>query len=133
MLQTGIERISILLSHPGNKRHTFLLPCQLRFAMLSLVRIKPRRRYHANTLVFSGIFIFQIILLFSTNPRGWIIALYMESTENLPFSFRFQQNSFAPCVKWTKENLGSNSFQDASWGLTRSLRTSQLVGMIPSP
>jgi hypothetical protein len=43
--------------------------------------------------IFKDIFIFQIVLLLTTNTIGWISALYMESTENLPLPCRFHQNS----------------------------------------
>jgi hypothetical protein len=76
----------LIVSSWGQKTH-FLQPCQFRFASLSLVKMTPLRRYHPNTFIHSGIFNFQSLLLltFSNGRSGWISALYMEATENLPF------------------------------------------------
>jgi hypothetical protein len=72
----GIEKTSALLSHPDDGKHITLLPCQFRFARLSLVRITPLQRYHPNTLILNGIFSFQnLLLLFLSN--------YVPHIENL--------------------------------------------------
>jgi len=103
----------VMVSSCWQKTH-FLLPCQLRLARLSLVRITPRRKYHANTLVFSGIFIFQSLLLLelSTGISGRMSVLYIESTENLSFFVRFHWNLSGPSDKWIESNRMSKSFQD---------------------
>ena len=86
-----------IVSSCGQNIH-FVLPCQFRLTRLSFVRMTPLRRYHVNTLILSGIFICHIFLLSSTGTSECTKALYMESTENLPFSHRFQRNSSGPCV-----------------------------------
>jgi hypothetical protein len=83
----------LILSSWWQKTHV-LLPFQFRFARLSLVKITPLRRYHSNTLICNGSFNFQslLLLILSLGKSGWISALYMDATQNLPFSCRFQQN-----------------------------------------
>ena len=88
----------LIVSFWWQKTH-FVLPCQFHLTRLSLVRITPWWRYQANILIFRGIFIFQILLLWSTGMTGWTSALYIEPTENLPFPCRFQRNSSRPHVK----------------------------------
>jgi hypothetical protein len=77
----------------------FLLSCQFRFVRLSLVSLF--RRYHPNTLIRKWSFNFQSLLLsfLSIGMLGWINTLYIESTENLPFLWRFQRNTFRPSCK----------------------------------
>ena len=107
----------------------FLLPYQFRLARLSFVRIAPRRRYHAKILVFSGIFIFQILLLLSTGTTGCIKTLYMESTGNLPSSLRFHRNLSGPCVSWTEVKRCNKAFQDACLGP----KINFFGGKVPAP
>ena len=111
----------LIVSSLWQKTH-LLLPWQFRFARLSLVRITPRRRYHAKTLFFSGIFIDQIFLLLSTGTSGWISALYILSTVNLPLLCKLHRNSSVPCVKLTEPSRCSNSCHAVNLGPTRSLR-----------
>ena len=96
--------------------NTLFTSMPIPLARLSLVRITPWQRYHANTLVLSGIFIFQIFLLLSTGVLGWIKALYIESTEKFPLVPIFQRNSLGPCVSWTVARRYSKAFQDACLG-----------------
>jgi hypothetical protein len=85
-----------------NKQTHFVLPCQFRFARLSLVRTTPLRRYYPNTFIRNGIFNFQslLLLIFSIDTSGKIRALYIEATENLPFLCKFQWNSSCPGCSW---------------------------------
>jgi hypothetical protein len=98
----------------------FLVPCQLRFTRVSLVRITPLRRYQAKTFVFNGIFIDQIFVFLKTGVSDWINALYIESTENLPLSFRFYRTTSDPCNNWTRSSRWSKVFQATSLGPMRS-------------
>ena len=112
----------------------FLLPCQLRLASLSFIRITPRRRYHANTLVFSGIFIFQILLLslMSTWTSGKIKALYIESTKNLPFFVWFQRNLSGPSDSWMASKRMSKVFQDTCLVPSKLLLNETFGGEVPN-
>ena len=92
------------------------LPCQFLLIRLSLVRMTPRRRYHAKILFLRGIFIFQIFLLLSTGTSDWIKALYIESTENCPFPWRFHRNTSDPCENYTVDNRWSRMFHEWSMG-----------------
>jgi hypothetical protein len=94
----------LIVSSWWQKIH-LVLPCQFRFTRLSLVRITPRRRYHAKILVFSGIFIFQIFLLLSTGISDWIIALYKEATEKMPLACRFHRNTSDPAESWIESKI----------------------------
>jgi hypothetical protein len=80
----------LIVSSWWQKTH-FLLPCQFCFARLSFVKITPLRRYHPNTFIHNGGFNFQSLslLTLSIGTCGKIRALYVEATENLPFSWRF--------------------------------------------
>ena len=97
------------------------LPCQFLLITLSLVRMTPRRRYHAKILFLRGIFIFQIFLLLSTGTSDWINALYIDSTENCPFSCRFHRNTSDPCDNCSVDNRWSRMFHDWSLGPIKSL------------
>jgi hypothetical protein len=88
-----------------------ILPCKLRFMRFYLVRITPRRRYHKKTLVFSGIFIFQIFLLLSNDT--WV--LYIESTKTLPLSCRFYKNSSVSYVVAKHSKMLTNDQRDLFW------------------
>jgi hypothetical protein len=71
------------------------------------------RRYHVNALVFSGIFIFPNFKLLSTGISGWIQALYIEATENIPLPVRFQRKTLDPWDNWTESRRCNKSFHDA--------------------
>jgi hypothetical protein len=83
------------------------------------VRMTPRRRYHANTFVFSAIFIFQIFKLLSTVILGWINVLYIEATEKIPLPVRFQRKSSDPCINWAKSRRRNKAFHDTCLGPMR--------------
>ena len=78
----------------------FVLPYQLRLKRLSLIRITPRRAYHAKKLIFDGSFIFQSFLSLFGGISDWIKALYMESTVNKPFWCRFQWKISGSGIRW---------------------------------
>ena len=88
------------------------IPCRFLLIRLYLLRMTPRRRYHAKNLFLRGIFIFQIFLLLSTGTSNWINALYIESTENCPFSWRFHRNTSDPCENCTMDKPLE---QDVPW------------------
>jgi hypothetical protein len=106
----------LIVSSWRQKTH-LLLPCQLRLTRLSLVRITPLRRYQAKTFVFNGIFIDQIFVFLKTGVSDWINALYIESTENLPVSFRFHRTTSDPCNNWTLSSrwLGNTVLGSTVW------------------
>jgi hypothetical protein len=82
------------------------------------------------TLVLSGIFIFQFILLWSTGTLGWIKALYIESTEKVPFSVRFQRNTSGPGVSWTVSRHHNKSFHNTCLGPMRLLLNNTFGGKV---
>ena len=92
----------------------FLLPCQLRFVKLSFVKITPLHRYHEKILIFNGTFIFYRCLLLMTGISEFTNALYMESTEYLPFRSRLQRNSSRPGVNWIPASLCWRACHDAN-------------------
>ena len=102
-------------------KDTLWTPFQLLLIRLSLVRMTPRRRYHAMILFLSGIFIFQIFLLLSTGTSDWINAPYIDSNENCPFPCRFDQKTSDPCGNCTMDNRSSRMFHDWSLGPIKSL------------
>jgi hypothetical protein len=87
------------------------LTCRSPLGLLSVVQQVNRFRIIFNKLIdenikiffFKDIF-FQIVLLLTTDTIGWISALYMESTENVPLSYRFHQNSSVPTLIGLKLN-----------------------------
>jgi hypothetical protein len=60
------------------------------FSKVILCKIDTFTKIARKKIVFSGIFIFHIILQLTIGSVGWIKALYMESIQNKPFSVRFQ-------------------------------------------
>ena len=109
-----------IISSCGQNTHC-VLPCQFLLIRLSLVRMTPRRRYHANILFLSGIFIFHIFLLLSTGTSDWINTLYMDSTENCPFPWRFHWNTSYRCDNCTVNNRRSRVLHDWNLGPIKSL------------
>jgi hypothetical protein len=103
-----------VVSYWWQKTHVLLY--HFLFTRLSLVRMIPPRRYHVKTLVFNGIFIFQIILLLKAGIIGWIKALYMESTEKKYPRLDSTETHSTPASNWLKPNW-SKACQDASRGL----------------
>jgi hypothetical protein len=103
----------LIVSSWWQKTH-FLQPCQFCFTRLSLVKMTSLCRYHPNTFIHNGIFNFQNLLLLtlSNGISGWINKLYMEATEKLSFSWRFQQNSSCLNYKWIFVKHKSKAFQN---------------------
>jgi hypothetical protein len=69
------------------------------------------------TFVLSRIFIFQIFLLLSTGPSGWVRALYIESIEKVIFSVRFHDACLGPNKLLLNDTFGgedSNTFASVS-------------------
>ena len=99
----------------------------------------PRRRYHAKILFLRAIFIFQIFLLLSTGTSDWINALYIDSTENWPFLWRFHRKTSDPCDNCTMDNRWSTMFHDWNLGPIKSLlnvtfgRNDSIIMTIVSP
>jgi hypothetical protein len=110
----------------------FLLPCQFRFARLFLVKITPLCRYNPNTFIRNRIFNFKACYykFYQSGISGWISALYMEASENLLFSWRFQQNSSCPVYKWIFANHRSKAFQDTSLWPDKSLLNDTFGGEV---
>jgi hypothetical protein len=74
----------------------------------------PRKK-----IVWSGIFIFQKVLLLLTGNFGWTIALYMELTGNL--LLRTPLKFICPCIKLTKAKHWSKACHDANLKPIKSL------------
>jgi hypothetical protein len=92
----------------------FLQPCQFLFARLSLVIITPLQRYGPNNLILNRIFNFQSLLCLSIGTSGWINALYMEPTGNLPFLWRFHLNLSGPVCRWTLATCWSKAHDEST-------------------
>jgi hypothetical protein len=103
----------LIVSSWCQKTH-LLFTCQLCLARLSLVRISPGRRYQPKILVFRRIFIFYFFLLLSTDISDWIIALYKESTEKVPLTYRLHRNSSGPGDNLIVAKCRSNGFHTVS-------------------
>jgi hypothetical protein len=112
----------LIVSSWWQKIHS-LLPYQFRFARLSLNKITPLRRYHPNTFIHNEIFNFQSLLLLtlSIDTSGKIRALYMDATENIPFSCRFQRNSSCSSCNWMFAKRWSKTFKATSLCPDKSL------------
>jgi hypothetical protein len=121
----------LIVSAWWQKTH-FLLSCQFHFARLSLARITHLRRYHPNTFICNGIFNFKslLLLILSLGKCGWISALYMDATKNLPFSCRFEQNSSCLVCRWIFAKHRSKTFQSTSLWLDVSIRNATFGGEV---
>jgi hypothetical protein len=100
--------------------HTLCTSIQLHLTRLSLVRMTPQRKYQPKILVFNGIFIFQIFLLLLIGTSDWIIALYIDPTDNFPLGCRFQQNSSGLVDSWTESNRWIKAFHAVNLGPIKS-------------
>ena len=84
------------------------------------MRITPRRVYHEKFFIFNGNFIFQSFSHLTIDTSLWMRAIYMESTEKRPFSFRFHRKTSDPAESWIMVNLTKRASHDASLGPVKS-------------
>jgi len=94
-----------IVSSKLQKQH-FILPFHCQRARLSLVRTTPFCKYHMKTLIFKGIFNFQMILLYGT-AKCATKALYIDRTVNWLFCFNVHKKVSFWSVNWTFTTLAT--------------------------
>jgi hypothetical protein len=85
-----------------------LLPCQMRRARLSLVKMTPLLRNQRNIFTLRGILSFHNFLL-STGTSLWPIASYKDLTEKLLFWCKFHRNLSGSPAEWPPDECVTHS------------------------